>query len=114
MTNVGAAISLRKPLGKKSSIKGEYRLEQVSIDSEVNQNDYIDKNFVGDNGDNSQLADDRIGEPRAVVVGQIVLVAPLRPHVAKHGAPGIGEILREKPRIRPELDDVGLEAARSV
>ncbi|MEO5716538.1 MAG: outer membrane protein assembly factor BamA [Luteolibacter sp.] len=60
-TNFGAAVSLRKPLGAKSSIKGEYRLEQVTIDSEVNQNDYIDKNFVGDNGNNSQLADDRIG-----------------------------------------------------
>ncbi len=60
-TNVGAAVSLRKPLGKKSSIRGEYRLEQVTIDSEVNQNDFIAKNFLLDNGDNSKLADDRIG-----------------------------------------------------
>ncbi len=60
-TNVGAAVSLRKPLGKKSSIRGEYRLEQVTIDSEVNEKDYVNKNFPGDNGDNSQLADDLIG-----------------------------------------------------
>ncbi len=60
-SNVGAAISLRKPLGAKSSIKGEYRLEQVGIDSDVNEDDYEDRNFNGDNGDNSQLADDRIG-----------------------------------------------------
>ncbi len=60
-TNVGAAISLRKPLGKKSSLKAEYRLEQVNIDSSVDELDYIDKNFVGDNGSHSKLADDRIG-----------------------------------------------------
>ncbi len=33
-TNVGAAISLRKPLGNRSSLKLEYRLEQVDIDLE--------------------------------------------------------------------------------
>lgn len=33
-TNFGAAVSLRKPLGPKSSIRGEYRLEQVEIDVE--------------------------------------------------------------------------------
>lgn len=60
-TNAGAAVSLRKPLGAKSSIKGEYRLEQVSIDSEVDESDYIDRNFVGDNGDNSQLSEENIG-----------------------------------------------------
>jgi len=60
-TNVGAAVSLRKPLGPKSSIKGEYRLEQVSIDSDVNQNDYVNRNFAGDNGDNSELSDENIG-----------------------------------------------------
>ena len=60
-TNVGAAVSLRKPIGKKGSIKGEYRLEQVSIDSEVNDHDYIDRNFVGDNGDNSALSQETIG-----------------------------------------------------
>ncbi len=38
-TNAGGAISLRKPLGPKSSIKGEYRLENVNIDSDVDAND---------------------------------------------------------------------------
>ena len=33
-TNVGAAVSLRKPLGNRSSLKLEYRLEQVDIDLE--------------------------------------------------------------------------------
>jgi outer membrane protein insertion porin family len=54
-TNVGAAISLRKPLGKKSSIKGEYRLEEIGIDSDVGPKDF--KNM----GNKSQLADSRIG-----------------------------------------------------
>jgi outer membrane protein insertion porin family len=31
-TNAGAAISLRKPLGDRSSLKLEYRLEQITID----------------------------------------------------------------------------------
>lgn len=35
-TNVGAAVSLRKPLGNRSSLKLEYRLEQVDIDLENN------------------------------------------------------------------------------
>ncbi|HEX7261187.1 MAG TPA: outer membrane protein assembly factor BamA, partial [Luteolibacter sp.] len=60
-TNMGGAISLRKPLGKKSSIKGEYRLENVSIDSEVDDDDYEDRNFPGDNGDNSFLSEEAIG-----------------------------------------------------
>ena len=60
-TNLGAAVSIRKPLGAKGSLKGEYRLENVNIDSEVNQDDYTDKNFVGDNGDNSELSDKKIG-----------------------------------------------------
>jgi outer membrane protein insertion porin family len=60
-TNMGAAISLRKPIGKKGSLKAEYRLEQVTIDSEVNSSDYVDENFVGDNGDNSQLSQKNIG-----------------------------------------------------
>lgn len=33
-TNAGGAISLRKPIGNKSSLKLEYRLEQVNIDVE--------------------------------------------------------------------------------
>jgi outer membrane protein insertion porin family len=57
--NVGASIYLRKPLGEKSSVKLEYRLEQVSIDSEVNANSY---SVTGPNdGDKSELADSRIG-----------------------------------------------------
>ncbi len=60
-TNVGGAVSLRKPLGPKSSIKGEYRLENVEIDSEVDASDYVNKNFPGDNGSNSELSEDKIG-----------------------------------------------------
>ncbi len=60
-TNVGASVSLRKPLGAKSSIKGEYRLENINIDSDVDASDYVNENFPGDNGDNSQLADSLIG-----------------------------------------------------
>lgn len=60
-TNAGAAISLRKPLGTKSSIKGEYRLENVEIDSEVDSSDYKNENFKGDNGSNSELSQENIG-----------------------------------------------------
>ncbi|MEY4245812.1 MAG: outer membrane protein assembly factor BamA, partial [Verrucomicrobiota bacterium] len=60
-TNAGAAVSLRKPLGAKGSLKGEYRIEQVSVDSEVNERDYIDRNSPGDNGDNSELSEEAIG-----------------------------------------------------
>jgi outer membrane protein insertion porin family len=60
-TNVGAAISLRKPLGKKSSIKGEYRLENVTIDSEVENDDYDSNKDGVDDGDNSELSQDNIG-----------------------------------------------------
>ncbi len=60
-TNVGAAVSLRKPLGAKSSIRGEYRLENINIDSTVTATDYVNKNFVGDNGDNSELSQKNIG-----------------------------------------------------
>lgn len=67
-TNVGAAISLRKPLGKKSSIKGEYRLEQVTIDSEVDASDtYLTgtggagNNIDPTNGANSYLSEENIG-----------------------------------------------------
>lgn len=60
-TNAGAAISLRKPIGKRSSIKAEYKLENVEIDSEVDSTDFIDRNFVGDNGSNSELSQEQIG-----------------------------------------------------
>ena len=61
--NIGGAISLRKPLGPKSSIKGEYRLENVSIDSSVGPTDYVNANFPGDNGNNSQLSQAMLGGP---------------------------------------------------
>ncbi len=54
-TNFGAAISLRKPLGKKSSIKGEYRLENIEIDSDIDNSDY------GNQGDKSELSQESIG-----------------------------------------------------
>jgi len=54
-TNIGAAISLRKPLGKKSSIKGEWRFENVNVDSSVNSSDY------GGFGDLSKLSQKNIG-----------------------------------------------------
>jgi len=67
-TNAGAAISLRKPLGAKSSIKGEYRLEQVTIDSEVSAKDtYLNgtgglgNNIDPTNGSNSYLSQENIG-----------------------------------------------------
>ena len=58
--NVGAAISLRKPLGKKSSIKGEYRLEGVNINSDVDNNSYKTSGGV-DDGNKSQLSQKKIG-----------------------------------------------------
>ena len=54
-TNAGGAISLRRPLGPKGSIRAEYRLENVNIDSSVSSTDF------GGNGDKSQLAQSRIG-----------------------------------------------------
>ena len=54
-TNLGGAVSLRKPFGPKGSLKGEYRLEQVQIDSSVDDSDY------GGKGANSKLSDDQIG-----------------------------------------------------
>jgi outer membrane protein insertion porin family len=60
-TNAGFAVSLRKPLGPKSSIRGEYRIENVEIDSEIDSTDYIDENFPGDDGSNSELSQEKIG-----------------------------------------------------
>ena len=60
-TNLGAAISLRKPLGKKSSIKGEYRLENIKIDSEIGNSDYDINNNGIDDGNNSELSEESIG-----------------------------------------------------
>jgi outer membrane protein insertion porin family len=67
-TNAGAAISLRKPLGAKSSIKAEYRIENVEIDSEVDASDTFVGNAVNagnnpnpTNGSNSFLSEEEIG-----------------------------------------------------
>lgn len=48
-TNVGASVFLRKPLGKKSSIKGEYRLEQIGID--VDNDVAPSSKFYNEDGD---------------------------------------------------------------
>jgi outer membrane protein insertion porin family len=60
-TNAGGSVSLRKPIGNRSSIKAELKLENVEIDSEVDSSDFIDRNFVGDNGANSELSEEKIG-----------------------------------------------------
>jgi outer membrane protein insertion porin family len=60
-TNAGFAVSLRKRVGPKGSIRGEYRIENVEIDSEIDSTDYIDENFPGDDGSNSQLSQENIG-----------------------------------------------------
>jgi outer membrane protein insertion porin family len=60
-SNMGAAISLRKPLGAKSSIKGEYRLEQVEIDSEVDSSDVYPAGPNGPSGAESELSEENIG-----------------------------------------------------
>ena len=54
-SNFGGAISLRKPLGARGSIRGEYRLENINIDSDVDSNDY------SGNGDDSALSQENIG-----------------------------------------------------
>jgi outer membrane protein insertion porin family len=59
-TNIGGALSLRKPLGPRSSIKGEYRLETINIDSDINNNSYFTPTGIPD-GNNSQFAEERIG-----------------------------------------------------
>ncbi len=67
-TNVGFALSLRKPLGAKSSIRGEYRIENVEIDSEIDSTDRFPNGTGGTglspnprNGANSELSQERIG-----------------------------------------------------
>ena len=54
-TNLGGDISLKKPLGSKSSLRFEYRLEEVKIDSSVKDSDY------GGHGAMSQLSEENIG-----------------------------------------------------
>lgn len=60
-TNAGVAISLRKPLNDRSYIRGELRVENVEIDSNVDSNDFINENFPGDDGSNSRLSQEQIG-----------------------------------------------------
>ncbi len=50
----------RKPLGAKGSIKAEYRLENINIDSEVNNISYRTPAGVPD-GNNSELSEEKIG-----------------------------------------------------
>ena len=59
--NVGASVFIRKPINDRSSFRVEYKLEEVSIDSDINATRYIDRNFPGDNGDNSALSQRSIG-----------------------------------------------------
>ncbi|MGJ8655391.1 MAG: outer membrane protein assembly factor BamA [Akkermansiaceae bacterium] len=47
--NAGAAIYIRKPLGKRSYIRGEYRLEKVEID--VDSDTPADSLFIAEDGD---------------------------------------------------------------
>lgn len=66
-TNAGAAISLRKPLGAKSSIRGELRVENVEIDSDVSSLNTFPNgartanNPDPTNGSNSFLSQEEIG-----------------------------------------------------
>ncbi len=71
--NVGAAVFLRKPLGKKGSIKGEYRLEGVNIDSDVHNDSYQTPGGKND-GDKSELSEQKIGGEflRSAIAGNYV------------------------------------------
>jgi outer membrane protein insertion porin family len=67
-TNAGGAISLRKPLGKKGSIRAELRLENVEIESEVSALNTFPGGTGGAgnnpnpvNGSNSFLSQEEIG-----------------------------------------------------
>ncbi len=67
-TNFGAAVSIRKPLGAKGSIKAEYRLENVTIDSSIDKHDTYPNGTGGagndpdpTNGSNSFLSKENIG-----------------------------------------------------
>jgi outer membrane protein insertion porin family len=68
-TNAGAAISLRKPLGAKSSIRTELRVENVEIDSDVSALNTFPNGTGGagndplnpTNGSNSFLSQEEIG-----------------------------------------------------
>jgi len=53
--NIGGSIFLRRPVNERSSMRLQYTLEEVRIDSDITSASY------GGNGDNSQLAQSRIG-----------------------------------------------------
>ncbi len=59
--NVGGSIFIRKPISDHSSFRVQYTLEQVEIDSDINATRFVDRNFPGDNGDNSLLSQREIG-----------------------------------------------------
>lgn len=56
--NAGASVFLRKPLTPKSWVKGEYRLENVKIDSDVRDSEYDPD---GDGISNSEFSQENIG-----------------------------------------------------
>lgn len=68
-TNAGASVFLRKPLNNKSSLRLEYKLENVNIDSEVDTNDTFVRGTGGTgrvpgdptDGANSFLSEEEIG-----------------------------------------------------
>jgi outer membrane protein insertion porin family len=67
-TNAGASVFLRKPINNKSSLRLEYKLENVNIDSEVNASDNFPNGTGGTgnvlpvtNGANSYLSEENIG-----------------------------------------------------
>jgi outer membrane protein insertion porin family len=67
-TNLGASVFIRKPINNKSSVRLEYKLENVNIDSEVDANDRFPGNPVNAGnaanprkGSNSFLSEEEIG-----------------------------------------------------
>lgn len=46
-TNVGAAVFLRKPIGRKAYLKAEYRIEDIEVTAETPES-FFDDNFAGD------------------------------------------------------------------
>jgi len=67
-TNLGASVFIRKPINNKSSIRLEYKLENINIDSEVDARDRFPGNAVNAgnsknrrSGANSFLSEEEIG-----------------------------------------------------
>jgi outer membrane protein insertion porin family len=65
-TNLGAALSLKKPLGKKDSVKLEYRIENVDIDVEngVDQLSQLSEENIGGSFVRSALSTSYIYDSR--------------------------------------------------